>query len=299
MKPLRLGIIGNTSKPMVAKLLPEFLGWLNAEGISFIVAADLAPVLDLKPEEYKPAEALAGDVDFVLSFGGDGTFLQTAACIAPRETPIIGVNLGGLGYLADVGVEDLRLKIHQLQCGEYRVQERAMLEGLIASKKDRFVGLNDIVIEKGGFPRTIRLDCLIDGQFLNTFHADGLIVSTPTGSTGYSLSVGGPILDPDVDVLVLNPISPHMLANRPLVINGSRRVDITAFAESGEFQITADGQKIARSKSGTKVTIRRADFKTKIVLFGDYSFHAVLRNKLHWRDQFSESGESIEAGSCR
>ena len=162
-----------------------------------------------------------------------------------------------------------------------------MLEALIDvdEKAYNFHALNDIVLDKGEFPRLIRLETSIDGEYLNTFNADGLIVSTPTGSTGYSLSVGGPITEPEVDVMIISPINPHMLANRPLVVSGNRTIVISAFSEAGTFQIIADGQTVLNTASGEKVTIKRSSRITKLVKFGDYTFYSLLRNKLHWRDQ--------------
>jgi NAD+ kinase len=183
--------------------------------------------------------------------------------------------------------------MEQLIGGEFRIQDRLMLEAQAddLGRETPFLALNDVVIEKGGFPRTIRLETSVDGEYLNTFTADGVIVSTPTGSTGYSLSVGGPIVEPDANAIIINPISPHMLANRPLVISGDRTIEITAISEAGEFQITVDGQRVLRPRSQSRVGIRRAPFITKIVLFNDYSFYAVLRNKLHWRNQTGDTAD--------
>ncbi len=290
MKTIRLGIIANIGKSRVVEVLPEFLKWLNSENIPFVVASDLTGVIELKDQDTLPSERVPDEADFILSFGGDGTFLRTARIISSRQVPIIGINMGRFGYLAEVGVAQLRERIRELLAGDYRLQERTMLEGTVdaAPARQTFFGLNDIVIEKGGFPRTIRLETSIDGVYLNTFNADGLIVSTPTGSTGYSLSVGGPIIEPNVNAIIITPISPHMLANRPLVVDGNRTVEVTTHTEADQFQITADGQRALILKSGDKVTIKRAPYKTRIVLFSGHSFYALLRNKLNWRHQLNE-----------
>ncbi len=298
MKEIRLGIIANIGKPAIAEVLTSFLAWLESESIAFIIAEDLKSIISNENYNSVKAEDVAEDVDFVLSFGGDGTFLHTAHLIEPRQTPIIGVNLGAFGYLAEVRVEQLQQRITDLRREKFRVQKRVMLKAQAGAEpgKHVFYGLNDIVIEKGEFPRTIRLETTVDGEYLNTFNADGLIVSTPTGSTGYSLSVGGPIIEPDVDVMIINPVNPHTLANRPLVVSGDRSIAISTFSEAGEFQVVADGQRMLRLKSGEKVVIERAPFTTHLVIFGDNTFYSLLRNKLRWRAQLNDNSASGEPG---
>jgi NAD+ kinase len=293
MKAPRLGIIANTGKPAVADVLPDFFEWLQKRQIPFVVASDIVALTDISSLTLLPPDDVAEHSDFILSFGGDGTLLQTAHLIAPKEVPIIGVNMGGFGYLAEVGVEQLQQRMEDLLAGRYRIQNRTMLEARVPedAKTTAFLGLNDVVMEKGGFPRLIRLETSVDGDYLNTFHADGLIVSTPTGSTGYSLSVGGPIVEPDVNALIINPISPHMLANRPVVIDGARSVEVVPFSPAGDYQLTVDGQRVMRPKSGTRVVVKSAQCKTRVVIFEPHSFHALLRNKLHWHDQLSAAGE--------
>ena len=295
MKKLRLGIVANTGKPSVSEVLPPFLAWLKNEKIPFVLADDLVKVMDTTGYKTVPPGEVSTGVDFVLSFGGDGTFLWTTHLIRPHCVPIIGVNLGAFGYLAEVGIEQLHQRITDLIQDRYFIQERVMLEVKISreSGDNIFFGLNDIVVEKGAFPRTIRLETTIDEEYLNRFNADGLIVSTPTGSTGYSLSVGGPIIEPGVDAMIINPVNPHMLANRPLVVNGNRTISITVFSEAGEFQIVADGQRVIILKSGEKVMIRRASWKTRLVVFGDNTFFSLLRNKLNWRDQLSPQDKPL------
>ena len=290
MNEIRLGIIANTGKKRVAEILPSFLTWLSKKRISFIVAEDLNNLINLDGLHSLPLDRIAKETNFILSFGGDGTFLQTARLIAPGEVPIIGVNLGGFGYLAEVSVENLRQRINDIINNNYQVQDRMMLQGSVVGREESTThyALNDVVIDKGGFPRIIRLETSIDGVYLNTFNADGLIVATPTGSTGYSLSVGGPILEPCTDGLIINPISPHMLANRPLVVRGDSCVEITASSEIGAFQVAVDGQHVLLLKSGEKISIKRTAFVTRLAVFKDYSFYDLLRNKLHWRNQFDE-----------
>ncbi|MDP8240733.1 MAG: NAD(+)/NADH kinase [Candidatus Hatepunaea meridiana] len=295
MKSISLGIIANTGKPAVTEVLPPFLSWLKSKNISFVVADDLQQIIDISDYASVDLKSVAADVDFVLSFGGDGTFLRTAYIIQPFKVPIIGVNLGAFGYLAEVKIDQLNKRINDLLNDRYVIQKRIMLEATSGADKQAKVlfGLNDIIIEKGDFPRTIRLETSIDDEYLNTFNADGLIVSTPTGSTGYSLSVGGPILEPELNAMIISPINPHMLANRPLVVSDKRVVSIITLSEAGDFQVIADGQRVIKLKSGDSISIKRASFYTNLVLFGDSTFYKLLRNKLQWRDQLFDIDDSI------
>jgi NAD+ kinase len=299
MKSLRLGIIANTGKPVVTEVLPPFLAMLRDKNISFLVADDLRDLINTFDLDFSPIETIVDESDFILSFGGDGTFLRTAHVIAPKQIPIIGVNLGTFGYLAEVGIEQLEERINDLIDDKYFVQNRTILKATLLGSDNiqPLYGLNDIVIENGEFPKTIQLVTRIDGDYLNTFNADGLIVSTPTGSTGYSLSVGGPIVEPEVEAMIISPINPHMLANRPLVVGSHREIEITTHSKAGHFQIVADGQFVLKVDTGTKVSIVCAPTPTKIVLFQDHNFYSILRNKLQWRHQLNVRVDPSRTGN--
>lgn len=289
---MHLGIIANRSKQQVLDALPSVLQWLTDQKIKFTVASDIDDLINLADYDTVPPDQMGDKADVVLSFGGDGTFLQTARLVVPSGVPIVGINLGGFGYLAEVTYEQLYDRINDLIAGNYVVQERMMLETY--SEDDttqKFFGLNDVVVDKGGFPRAIHLETTLDGAYLNTFTADGLIVSTPTGSTGYSLSAGGPILEPCVDGMIISPISPHTLAHRPLVVCGDRCVKIKAFSEAGEVMVAVDGQRVMELESGKTVTIAPAKKLTRVIVFHGYSFYSLLRNKLRWRTQHKEKLE--------
>ncbi len=294
MNNFTIGIVANTTKPRVIKVLPPFLKWLHKESITFIVASDLSTIIDLSNIDTIEGERIAETCDFVLSFGGDGTFLQTARMIVPHETPIIGINLGEFGYLAEVQVEEIEKRVNDLIQKNFSIQERMMLEVTTGKPVEQtFYALNDVVIDRGGFSRIVKLKTSINDTYLNIFYADGMIVSTPTGSTGYSLSAGGPILDPSIEGIIINPISPHMLANRPLVIADDSIIEIEATSLAGVFLVSVDGQEAMKLDSGRKVQVKRAPCNTKVVVFSDYSFNALLRNKLHWRTR-SDNEETPE-----
>ena len=282
---MRLGVIVNTGKPNIVEVLRPFLLWLDQLSIDYFVASDVLAFLNDPTLPNVPHAKIGCEVDFILSFGGDGTFLQTARTVAPCQTPIIGVSLGGFGYLAEVSPEQLKERILDLQNGKFHIQERMMLVAQVEGIGERFSALNDIVIDKGGFARTIRIETCVDNEFINLFNSDGLILATPTGSTGYSLSAGGPILEPGHDGIVVVPICPHTLANRPLVVSGDRTVSVTTFSEFGTYMLAVDGQQVMQLKSGARVVIKKAPYVTKVVCFSGSSFYQALRTKLRWRNQ--------------
>jgi len=270
---------------MIVEVLRPFLTWLNQQSIHFLVASDLLTFLNDFSLPNLPACNLGYEVDFILSFGGDGTFLQTARTIAPSQTPIIGVSLGGFGYLAEVSPEKLQERILDLMQGNYHLQERMMLVANVDGTSTEYTALNDVVIDKGGFARTIKIETCVDGEFINLFNSDGLILATPTGSTGYSLSAGGPIIEPSCGSIIIVPTCPHTLANRPLVVSHNRKISVTTYSEYGSFMLAVDGQQVMELESGQKVNINKAPFVTKVVCFEESSFYVALRTKLRWRNQ--------------
>jgi NAD+ kinase len=276
------GIIANTQKEQIRDVLPPFLTWLASKGASVLVCSDSKAVL--KPAKYRfaSAEDLVQECDMILSFGGDGTLLATARTVGPREKPILGVNLGGLGYLAEISLASLYSRVEELLSGTYRVEDRMVLKCRVQDSPQEYTALNDVVIDKGSFPRVIRIRTTIGHRYLNTYTGDGLIVATPTGSTGYSLSAGGPIVEPALNALIVNPISPHTLTDRPMIIGSD--LEIEAMIESGHDNqiLTADGQLERTLKVGDRIFIRRADYVVKLVLFPDKFFYDVLREKLKW-----------------
>jgi len=283
----KFGIIANTDKTNVPEILIPFLNWLRHKNITFIVASDLKDSINLQDYPNLPPEKIAGECEIVWSFGGDGTFLQTARVIAPSEKPIVGVNLGEFGYLTEVTIAQLHKRVEEILNSEYILQNRMMLNVIAPglSSKNHYIGLNDLVIFRGQFPRTIHIETYIDGLFLNQFHADGLIISTPTGSTGYSLSAGGPIIEPGSGVMVINPISPHMLANRPLIIPSDKSIEIRTTSPDGVIQVSLDGQISLEIESGSKIFVKRAEYNTRLILFKDHNYYEMLRSKLNWRNQ--------------
>jgi NAD+ kinase len=280
---MTFGIIINIQKENVVPILPKFLSWLLEKKYDFIVDREAKKICKdqalIQQIRFEEEETLAKKSDVLISFGGDGTLLMTARLAGDSGKPILGVNVGKLGFLTEVETKELELAFERIQAKNYQIEERMVLE----ARWDRHVSyaLNDFVLVRGATVRFIKIRTEVDAEFLNTYIADGLIVATPTGSTAYSLSANGPILSPTLEAVIINPICPHTLTARPLVINSDRTIQLTL--ESHDMVLlTADGHEEAQIGAGQSVTIRQAKHKIHLIRFGDHNFFEVLRNKLHW-----------------
>lgn len=255
---------------------------MESKGAACLISDDLENRLNAPHQRFLPYDQLAAQSDMVLSFGGDGTLLATARKVGRQQTPILGVNLGGLGYLAEISLESLYQRAEELLGGAYRVEERMVLACQVDGSPEVYHALNDIVIDKGAFTRVVRIRTTIGGRYLNTYTGDGLIVATPTGSTAYSLSSGGPIVEPALNALIVNPISPHTLADRPMIISSEREIEALIEGGHNHLILATDGQIERNLRIGDRVLIRCADYVVKLVLFQDKFFYDVLREKLKW-----------------
>ena len=230
--------------------------------------------------------AAATPLDAVLSLGGDGTLLRAARYLAGRQIPILGVNLGRLGFLTSLAADELEAGVRHLAAGEYLAEARLALEARVLTQdgvvRHAWRSLNDVVLHKGGFARVVRFMVDVDGEPLGAFAADGVVLSTPTGSTAYSLSAGGPVVVPTVDSMVLTPVSPHTLAIRPLVLPADAHVQIRGECEHETLLATVDGQTGARFATTETLTVERSPEPVLIVRFTDGSFFGRLRRKMGW-----------------
>lgn len=289
-----LALTGNRNKEQVAEVLPRFVRWLRERDVQFIVSEDFKDIEALSDCDFVAPDKVGGGSDVVLSFGGDGTFLSTVRLLRGLETPVLGINLGGLGYLTELSSEELFEKGETLLEGKWDVEKRMLLEIRVSNGKQNsgpWYALNDVVIDKAGYARLIELRSSIDGVFLNSIRGDGLIVSTPTGSTGYSLSSGGPILEPKMAGILLVPLNPHSLSNRPLVIDDDKTVEIQAFTPADHTSISVDGETVAQLKSGQKLTVKRAAASAHVVKLPGREFYEILRQKLKWGDNSANHPE--------
>lgn len=285
---MTLGIVANIIKPMVREVIPRLVRWLDKRHTPFLLAQDIRQVVDpgIAPSGWADLEELGRRSDVVIAFGGDGTFLAVARAVGQLGVPIFGVNLGGLGFLADVRIEELYPCLEDLLAGQYDVIERMLLRAAVMDSPERvFYALNDVVIDKGGSPRIIEICMHVDDVYFNTYVADGLIVATPTGSTAYSLAAGGPIVIPTMRVVIITPLCPHSLSARPVVIPPESVVRVAATTGDQHVNLTADGQIGCMLRSGQEVEIRVADYRVKWVATRRRRFYEVLRLKLHWGEE--------------
>ncbi|MFQ6091733.1 MAG: NAD(+)/NADH kinase [bacterium] len=274
-----VGIVANLKKEETKRIVPDLIRQIEARGLSFVLSEDLVPLIGYE-EKGRPVADLVGRVQVLIALGGDGTILAAARTIGANNIPILGVKVGGLGFLADITPEELPDALEKVQRGEYRLSERMTLETTLQGKV--CFALNDIVIDKGASPRILDLSLSIGGQFVSTSTADGLILATPTGSTAYSLSVGGPIVHPRMEAIILSPICPHVLANRPMIVSGNETVEVIIEKAYGEVKLTIDGQISFELRQGDRVAVKRGDRFVKLVRTSDRTYYDVLRTKLKW-----------------
>ena len=285
---MRFGVIGNTEKPGLAEAVSSLLKNLDGPGLEYIVDERIAPLLEkggtkLSPSSIGSQEQCVTGVDIVAAFGGDGTILAAARTVGSLGVPILGVNLGKLGFLTELGPEGLQRQIKDIINKRYIVEERLVLKATTPSARGKTLyAVNDIVIDKARSSRVIDLEAHIDTNFAVSYRADGLIVSTPTGSTAYALSNGGPIITPASNVIGITPISPHTLGGRPLVVPDTSVIRVVAHAESREVLVSVDGQEEACAKSPVEVLIQKADYRLRLVKRVDRTYFDVLRAKLLW-----------------
>ena len=223
------------------------------------------------------------DVDMVLSMGGDGTFLKAASYVGNKNTPILGINTGRLGFLADVSPEEMEETFKDIYKGNYKLEDRSILQVFSEGQplKGYPCGLNEIAILKRDSSSMITIHTSINGAYLTTYQADGLVISTPTGSTAYSLSIGGPIIVPHSKTIAITPVAPHSLNVRPIVINDDWEITLDVESRSHNFLVAIDGRS-ETCREGTRLTIRKADYKIKVVKRPNHVFFHTLRNKMMW-----------------
>ena len=285
LPPRRIGLVGNREKKGARALLPALVRWLRDRDLKVTLERGLASaVRGLGAGQ--PLRSLVTRSDVVLVLGGDGTFLAAAREAARADVPILGVNLGGLGFLTETAESDLYPALEQLVRGDVEIEPRMMVEARVSSGRSRStwteVGLNDAVIHQSDESRMVKLELRIGSTPIGTLAADGLIVATPTGSTAYSLSAGGPIVRPTIEALLATPICPHSLAFRPLLVGAGEKLRVRIGAGVNKARLTIDGQISRLLKAGDDVEIRRARTRVSMLSLRRESFYEVLREKLAW-----------------
>jgi NAD+ kinase len=282
-----VGILARPRLVQAGTLLRELVAWLAARGIQVMVEERTAGLMEAPTGGFTVGEGreVAGRADVLVVLGGDGTLLASSRLLESSTVPIVGVNFGSLGFLTEITLPEVYPTLERVLAGEYDYEDRSMLRAVIrrAGQPDT-VGdvLNDVVITKGVLSRIIELDVTVDGIFVSAFRADGLIVSSPTGSTAYNLAAGGPILHPSLPAVVLTPICPHMLTNRPVVIRDTGVVEIRLHSEDVEVHLTLDGQRGLPMTPADTVTVTRSPRSLRLVKAAGRDYYEVLRTKLKW-----------------
>lgn len=284
----RIGLLGNSEKSAFAEIVRTAAKLVSAAGLDYFCDVETARLSGVKGTPLADAATLAREVDLLLVFGGDGTILRVSRDIAGSATPILGVNIGGLGFLTAVPSDRLAHAFKSVLNGEYSLQSRALIEvgGVTGGRKIKEMALNDIVISRGAVSRLISLDVSVDGEPITRYRCDGLIISSPTGSTAYSLAAGGAIVLPTAEVFTLTPICPHALSNRSIILPLSSRITVKAASPLPSTILSADGQVVDELDAGDEMTIRCSRRTIRLVQLADSSFLEALRRKLHWRGTY-------------
>ncbi len=281
-----VGIISKPNAPRAAAIVPGLLEWLRTRGIA--VRFDDVTAGYAGAGEGLPRQEVSEGCDLLIVLGGDGTLLGAARALRGREIPVFPVNLGGLGFLTAISPDEIYPELERVFHGELRIGRRRMLRGqLIRAGQcvSEYEALNDVVVTKGSFARIIDLDAHVDGHFVCAYKADGLIVCTPTGSTAYSLSAGGPIMFPQVAALCITPISPHMLTNRPVIVPDTSVISLLNHAEDDTAYLTIDGQVGEPLKAGDRIVASRSPHILQLIRPPRAHFFDVLREKLKWGER--------------
>ena len=278
----RVGVIANAWKPKVKAFLKGFAERLKQMGLSCVFSEDLRAVCEGKGA-FVAVETLGAHSDLLVALGGDGTILRAAQVTRFCDVPILGVNLGRLGFLAGVGVEEVEEALERVIRGAYRIERRMAMTAKVSGDDEELFALNDVVLEKGASARMLEVEITVGEEFVSLYLADGLILSTSTGSTAYSMSAGGPIVHPAMDALIITPICPHSLSVRPMLVSAEGTVWVRMRSNRGDpIQLTVDGQAGRMLRSEDRVRIRRSTHRVPLITFDEQSFYKVLRTKLMW-----------------
>lgn len=292
-----VGLVANTEKPNAARVLRGAIQLFRKADFNVVIESDTSRLLDHPPHSSSLAE-IGRQCDALVVLGGDGTILQVARDVHGSQIPILSVNLGTLGFLTSILQKDLASAIEKLRSGDFTIAKRAMLDVKVFRAHKRlsaYHGLNDVVITRGSFSRLVRIEVEVDGDLLNTYACDGMIITTPTGSTAYSLSAGGPIIVPNADALAITPICPHTLSNRSVIVGSKSVVRAKLLPqplgarskEQIECLVTVDGQEQAHMGCNDVVEARQSASRLHMIVLPGHSHFEVLRHKLHW------SGSSV------
>lgn len=280
---MKIGIFTKPEEPRAAALVAGIVEWAANKNIQLLINERLNEKPDgaLSAADRKIAES----ADLIVTLGGDGTMLAVARLLEGRNTPVFGINLGTLGYLAEFPVEEALPALDEVILGHYRIARRTLIDWCV-NRNQEVVGkgcaLNDVVVNKATLARMIEIDCTVGSHYVTTYRADGLIIATPTGSTAYNLSAGGPIIYPSVGAIAIAPICPHTLTNRPLILPDKKRIKLELKTREQEVVLASDGQITVQLIADDTIEIKKSDSTFNVIVSKDKDYFHILRSKLRW-----------------
>ena len=276
-----IGIIAHIDRSLVRETGERIINWSENNGLKCRLCSRLVDLIGRKDiaiareEDWKSCDA-------IITLGGDGSMLASARSYGKYGVPIVGINLGKLGFLTEVNQNQIESSLSNLKEDRYKIEERMVLESTVPWSDSPVYTLNDVVVDHGQVIGLAKIDLFSDGEFVCSYDSDGVIVATPTGSTAYTLSVGGPVIHPQMDAIAVSPVSPHTLTLRTIIFPGNTVLKIRSGSTDRRLRVASDGQLIGELESGQEVSIREAGYKLKLIKFESRSFYEVLRTKLHW-----------------
>lgn len=280
---MRFGLIANLKRQGAKEAITAFINWSRTSGQSLILCDELKDISQ-NNITLLPRDKIADAVDIMVSMGGDGTLLSVARLVGPLETPVLGINLGSLGFLTQLSPKQLIEALDAIVAGDYQTENRMLLKAALIG--DREVespfALNDVVVNNGPISRLIDINLRVNGEDVVTYRADGLIIATPTGSTAYAMAVGGPIMHPKMEAIIVAPVSSFSLSARPMIFSSDVQIEIEVRSEHGHAGLTLDGQIMLPLNDSDRVIIKRADFSTRLIVFSENRYYHLLKTKLHW-----------------
>ncbi len=283
----RVGIISKPKKTEIREIVPSLLQWLRDRSIEVFIDKETGSIMQTS-EHCLTRNEMPGQVELLIVLGGDGTLLATARALNRKPVPILAVNLGGLGFLTGVTREELYPTLEMVLAGTHGSDPRVQIEGELIRADEvitSFLALNDVVLNKGAIARIFDFELRVDGQFVSTYKSDGLIVSTPTGSTAYSLAAGGPIVTPAVQAFIVTPICAHTLTHRPLVLPDTVKIEVTVKSQREAAYLTVDGQVGITTRSEDLVRLRKACSCVELVQPPSTQYFEILQEKLKWGER--------------
>ncbi len=287
MQIKKIGIISKPQKTEIREIVPPLVQWLRQREVEVSIDRETSATLG-SVEKSLARNEMPAQVDLLVVLGGDGTLLATARALDRKPVPILAVNLGGLGFLTVITREELYPMLERVLAGNFRMERRVQIEAEMVREGEviaSFLALNDVVLNKGAIARILDFDVLVDGKFISTYKSDGLIVSTPTGSTAYSLAAGGPVIAPSVEAFIITPICAHTLTNRPLVLPDSVTIEVLLKSQPESVYLTVDGQVGLEARSDDIVRMKKSSSWVELIQPPEKNYFEILRQKLKWGER--------------